>query len=170
MAKRVEEVTFNRDDGNGGKSEFKMTFTQFGPKEGVRLGIRVGKLIGAPIGKIFAGIKKIGDSGSPMDDLDFDFSEIGPAVEKLFDNIDEDQALDTIERLLTPVLWNGSPLKWGSGCFEGDPLFVAVIAKKSAEVNFTDFFVVASGVKEKLAKVLSTIQAKQKSTGGSGDQ
>lgn len=170
MAKKTEEVTYNRDDGEGGTLEFKLTYTQFGPEEGVRIGIRVGKLIGGPIGKIFNGLKNVGNSGNPLDDLGFEFSEIGSAVEKLFENIDEDQTLDTIGRLLKCVIWNGKPLRYGSGCFEGDPIFCLMVAKKSAEINFNDFFAVASGLKERLGKLINTIQGKRKSTGGSGDQ
>ena len=127
MARKTEEVTYDRDGEDGEKVEYKMTFTQFNPREGIRIGIRVGKLIGGPLGKILSGVKKLGATGNPIDDLDFDFSNLGDAVEKLFDSIEEEEALDTIERLLKPVLWNGSPLKFNSGCFEGDPLFVMII-------------------------------------------
>jgi len=134
----------------------KLVFTQFSPKDGVRIGIRVSKLMGGPLGTILSGLSKAGEEDS-VADMEFKPEQLGKAFESLADRLDEDNVIDTIGMLLTPVLYNGQPLHWESSIFQGDPLLVLTVAAKSAGVNFSDFFNGASGVVAKLKGLGATI-------------
>lgn len=160
---KVESLT-----DEGVKEDKQFVFKQMHPKKAVKVSIRLAKLVGGPLGKVFTAIKK--EKGVNLENSKVDLADVGAAIESLFDRIEENEVVETIENLLQAVTVDKQELDYNTAFFEGEPMLLLKVAKRSAEVNFSDFFQGLSGVTNRLKKLGDTILNQEMPTGGSGDQ
>ena len=143
-------------------------FTQMGPKDAVRIVVRLAKVMGKPTGGAIGsldleGTKKRGGS-------EVDMKSLGDALGSLFDKVEEEETIDTIEKLLGTVMFEGQSLHMEHPHFQGKTLHLFKVSKKALQENFSDFLAGSSGVIGALKAKFNTILASQTSVGTSGDQ
>lgn len=144
----------------------KYLFTQLDPRRAARVYAFLLNKFGGTLGKALGSVK----GGKGLLDADVDMKQLGEAVEHLFSSFDDDSTIQHMDTLLSCIIFNGERMNLDHLNFQGKMLHMSKVLKKSLEVNFSDFLEGSSGIAAKLKAMFSTIQARQTSTGSSGDQ
>ena len=151
-----------------GENEYE--FLTMNAEDAVKITLRLSKIFGVGAGKALGALETIpGGSENGLLDKDINIDKLGDAVAILFDRVNEDEAVDTIKKLLSSVMCNGTSMDLNHVNFQGKTLHLMVVVKKSMEVNFADFFDAASGIVGKLQNLLDMIRERHPSSGQSGE-
>lgn len=131
--------------------------THLPPGQALKIMSRLTKLIGGPAGKaLISG----GDFGGLMNsDVSDALPLVGELIAALSERLDEDMILDTIKELLSTVhIVNGDKqvpvMNMFDVQFTGKTFHLLKLVKSTLEVNYGDFFVGLSGLKEKISTVM----------------
>lgn len=144
-------------------------FLQMVPEDAVRVSLRLMKIAGLQVGGALGALKLEPGGAAAKGDFDLDMKLLGVSIGKMFQQINEEETIDTMKKMLTSVLFNGTPLKMDHSNFQGKTLHLFKVVTESGRVNFSDFFAGSSGIVGKLKEAMSTMLERQTSTGHTGD-
>lgn len=154
---------------NGEPTEHTYLFTQMVPEEATRVAIRLMKIAGLQVGGAIGSLQISPKGIQGQEEMNVDMDILGQSIGKMFQEINEDETVDTFKKLLNSVLYNGKPMKINHPNFQGQTLHLLNVLMEAGRVNFSDFFDASSGVVETLKKVVNMTLAKATSTGPTGD-
>lgn len=144
----------------------KYLFTQLDPRRAAKVYMFLTSKIGGTLGKAIGSLK----GGKGLLDADIDMGGLGMALDSLFSSLDDDRTIEHIDTLLSCVLYGADKMSLDHLNFQGQMLHMTMVLKKSLEVNFSDFLDGSRGLGAKVKAMFNMIQARQTSTGSSGDQ
>lgn len=143
-------------------------FTQLDPRRATKVYLWLTGITGGVIAKSMGAVKQ--QDGKSLLDADVDFSKLGDAIQSALLTLDDDRTIENFDVLLSCVLHGGKRLSLDSLQFQGKMLHMTKVVTKSVEVNFSDFFdVFRAKLGGSLRGLMTMIQGRQTSTGGSGD-
>lgn len=143
-----------------GEKEFKLNFTQLRPSKALIMLMWLGKMLGGTAGSLLGsleGVKSLKDLD--LDDLDLD--RVGTAISKVFANFDDQEVIEKINLLFESVDVEGQQLDIDHFMFDGNPLLILKVARKSLEINFSSFLGESSGIVDKFKKTLELLKNTQ---------
>jgi len=163
--RKQEEQKFDLGEEGG---EVTYIFTQMKPEDATRVALRLMKIAGLQVGGALGSLQ-LKPGGVQNSDFDMDMELLGQSIGKMFQQIDEDETIDTIKKLLGTVLCNGKPMTINHLNFQGRTLHLMNVVQTAGRVNFSDFFDASSGVLGKVKAVIESTLKKATSTGPTGD-
>jgi hypothetical protein len=157
-----QEINYNID----GK---EYVITQIAPSASIKILIRISKILGKPIGGAIGAMQfKPEKKNSILNDT-IDTKLLGEAVSRIFENLNEDETIDTIKLVLSGVYFSGQALNMEHPNFHGNILHLIKVYTKAMEVNFSDFFGEISGVLKRIRETMLIKLGKLASNGQSGE-
>ncbi len=125
------------------------------PKDAIRVMSRASKLFGGPLAKAIDGLLKGGKGGIKSllaaDVANLPPDLVGTVVSGLLERLDENEVLETVDKLLGPVLVQRDGDKGTRALrfevdFHGEVLHLFKVLAAAIEVNYGDFFAASSGL------------------------
>lgn len=118
-------------------------FYHMSPRTSVKILTRLLKLIGHPMGAAMSAAK----GKKSILDVELKTDLLEKIVTGLFDNLEEDMVLDTIETLMGPVMCEGKQVgKAFDTHFQGEIGHLMKVTWEALKANYDDFFDVSSGI------------------------
>ena len=151
-----------------GERQVKYQFTQMVPEDAMRVALRLMKIAGLQVGGA-VGALQVKPGGIQDQDLNVDMNILGESLGKMFQEINEDETIDTFKKLLGSVVFNGKPMTMDHPNFQGQTMHLFSVLMEAGRVNFSDFLDASSGVVGVLKQVVQKTMAKATSTGPTGD-
>lgn len=149
--------------------EHEYIFTQMMPEEATRVALRIMKVLGLQVGGAIGSLQVKPGGEQEDNDLNIDMELLGKSLGVMFQQIDEDETINTFNKLLSSVLYNGKPLKMNSVHFQGKTFQLFKVITQAARVNFADFFEESSGVVGQLKNAYNIIRERITSGGNTGE-
>ena len=169
MKEELEEsFPISQTDEQGNVIEHKYMFTQMRPEDAARVSIRLMKIAGLQVGGALGALQMEPGGIQKDKEIDVDMEILGASIGKMFQQIEEDESIDTFKKILTSVLYNGKPMRMDHPNFQGETMHMFKVLIKAGRVNFQDFFAASSGVVGVLKKLVATTLDRVKSSGVTG--
>ena len=148
--------------------EHEYIFTQIKPEDAARVAIRLMKIAGLQVGGALGSLQMEPGGFQKDKEIDVDMEILGKSIGVMFQQIEEEETIDTLKKLLSSVLYSGKPITINHPNFQGETLHMFKVITKAGRVNFQDFFDASSGVVDVLKNLAVTTLGKVKSSGATG--
>lgn len=152
-----------------GEIEHEYIFTQMKPEDAARVSIRLIKIAGLQVGGALGALQMEPGGIQKDKDIEINMELLGQSLGKMFQQIEEDESIDTFKKLLGSVLYSGKALSLNHPNFQGQTLHMFKVLTEAGRVNFKDFFDESSGVVGTLKNLVTTTLDRVKSSGPTGD-
>jgi hypothetical protein len=134
--------------------EFKLEFSQLRPSKSLIFMKWFGKIAGGSLGSAFGFFKE--------ESNDYDFNQIGKIIFDSLDRVDDDEAIEKINLLLSSVEHEGTPIDIDYHMFEMDLTLLPKVIKVALEVNYKRFLQGKNGIIEKIKGTIKVLKDTQK--------